>query len=913
MVAVSADLPEALKSTAHLDGRSTLKLVFPAPSTLAMSKGSAGAEEFLRAHAAEFKLPADLSNLELVNSRESLLGTHYRYRQLLNGIPVEGADIIVSIRRDSGEVYQAYNNTYPASAFSAKVLPALTKSSAEDAAWNHLRVHGKLLESLHSELVYLPEKGGFILAYKTYTPVEAPFGYWEHRVDATTGQILSVRDTAVNESRKSMTLPDFASYTGPVWSKAKTVSDWESANVVQVQPADTGIHPLAFSGSAKVFDGDPRTYLANASLVDSSAASAFTAAYVTRTLQDIALSNGLYRLTGPWVSIANFETPNTVPTTSANGTWNFARGTNAFNDTMTYFHIDQSQRYLQSLGYSGATGIQYGPILTDTDGLQGDDNSHYIPGSNRLAFGHGGVDDNEDADVILHEYGHAITQSIVPSWGGGDTGAIGEGFGDYWGGSYSSTTTNGLTFHPEWAFSWDGHSADSWAGRWLNMTNLTYDSNHTYAAHETISGTANYSDQLWSAPIFQAFQDLRAMGYPRTNIDKVVLEGFFGVGSSPKMRDLALGTVNAANQLFPGQPYASVFLQRFVNQQIISVPPLPAPVVLYPAGGESLPAGSTALVRWNRQGAPTNVAARLEYSSGAASFLETVENGTNGWVISHGAGTTNWLISTAASHSATHSWFGPDPAASSDSYLRSPLINVAAGDTLSFWHIYTMESGYDGGVVEVSTNGTTWTDLGSASTQNGYNATISSSFGSAIAGRQAFTGGIASYIQTVIPLTAYAGKSIYVRFRVASDSSVGATGWYVDDIAISKSWTSIGTTALGATNYLWTVPATTGTNYLLRVQQFASGYADSPWAQSASFKVVSNAVSPSIQSLRVSNGAAVLTWSSVAGTTYRVQYKTNVTDAVWQTISPDILASGSTLSVTNQPLAQRRFFRVTMP
>ena len=67
-------------------------------------------------------------------------------------------------------------------------------------------------------------------------------------------------------------------------------------------------------------------------------------------------------------------------------------------------------------------------------------------------------------------------------------------------------------------------------------------------------------------------------------------------------------------------------------------------------------------------------------------------------------------------------------------YLQSPLLTIGSGDVLSFWHSYDTESGYDGGVVEVSTNGTTWVDLGGNSTQNGYNGSISRSFGSPIAG-----------------------------------------------------------------------------------------------------------------------------------------------------------------------------------
>ena len=213
-----------------------------------------------------------------------------------------------------------------------------------------------------------------------------------------------------------------------------------------------------------VFDPDPRTTLNNNTLQDTSPAGSFTDAYFTRDLLDIKFNGGLYRLNGPWVDILNWESPNTPPSTTTDGNWTATRGNNAFNDAMTYFHLDQNQRYMQSLGFTGATGIQEGPIGADTDGLSGADNSDYIPGTNRLAFGHGCVDDNEDADVILHEYGHAIQHGINASWFGGDTGAMGEGFGDYWAGSYSYSTANGRLFNPNWIFTWDGHGSATSAG-----------------------------------------------------------------------------------------------------------------------------------------------------------------------------------------------------------------------------------------------------------------------------------------------------------------------------------------------------------------------------------------------------------------------------------------------------------------
>ena len=49
-----------------------------------------------------------------------------------------------------------------------------------------------------------------------------------------------------------------------------------------------------------------------------------------------------------------------------------------------------------------------------------------------IRLGKGGVDDAEDGEVILHEYGHAIHFSQNFSFASSEAGAISEGFGDYW-------------------------------------------------------------------------------------------------------------------------------------------------------------------------------------------------------------------------------------------------------------------------------------------------------------------------------------------------------------------------------------------------------------------------------------------------------------------------------------------------
>jgi hypothetical protein len=299
-------------------------------------------------------------------------------------------------------------------------------------------------------------------------------------------------------------------------------------------------------------------------------------------LLDLTVTAGVYKLSGPYVNIKNIEAPNTAPSTTTNGVWTAKRGNNAFDDTNVYFHIDQNQRYIQSLGFTGTKSIINRPLDVDTDGVNGDDNSHYSGGaSDYLAFGHGCVNDSEDADVILHEYGHGIQANINSSWSGADTGAMGEGFGDYWAASYSYSTPNGPTYHPEWAFSWDGHGS-CWAGRMLNRTDAKYNSSKSYAAHTSVTegGVTFQSDELWSAPLYQSMVALIAAGKPRANIDKIILEAHFGLGANVKMPTMATAIVNAAKTLFPADlSYANTFQAKFEAQNILAASQPPGPTI----------------------------------------------------------------------------------------------------------------------------------------------------------------------------------------------------------------------------------------------------------------------------------------------------------------------------------------------
>ncbi|MBC3880094.1 hypothetical protein H8K35_05845 [Undibacterium sp. LX40W] len=543
-------------------------------------------QEVLRQHASRFGLPSDLSNLVLTRVQDSLTGKHYYYQQMLRGYPVDRAEIIVSISK-TGEVQKIYNETKHISAkMDANAVNQLyvqkrqDTEKALDQAWNNMKVQHALVSSPKTDLVWVPTKDGVQLAHKVSIAAQMPTGGYVQYLNAHTGDMLDYYSTSLPRVGKNTdrSLEARANSFAPTLDRQQAMKDLAAKGLTTAASTTNSLTALAtvasgINGSGLVFDPDPRTALNTDALTDTSAASAFDAAYSTKTLKDLTVTSGVYKLSGPYVNITNIEAPNTAPSTTSNGVWTAKRGNNAFDDTNVYFHIDQNQRYIQSLGFTGTKSIINRPLNVDTDGVNGDDNSHYSGGaSDYLAFGHGCVNDSEDADVILHEYGHGIQANINSSWSGGDTGAMGEGFGDYWAASYSYSTPNGKTYHPEWAFSWDGHGA-CWAGRMLNRTDAKYNSTKSYGAHTSVTegGVTFQSDELWSAPLFQSLVSLVAAGKTRENVDKIILEAHFGLGANVKMPAMASAIVNAANTLFPSDPtYANTFKAKFEAQNILT-------------------------------------------------------------------------------------------------------------------------------------------------------------------------------------------------------------------------------------------------------------------------------------------------------------------------------------------------------
>ncbi|RBM68552.1 proconvertase P-domain protein [Vibrio tarriae] len=251
-------------------------------------------------------------------------------------------------------------------------------------------------------------------------------------------------------------------------------------------------------------------------------------------------------------------------------------GDSGFKQMMAFVHLDNSLRYLNSLGYhlfDKADGSGTEPVLFDAAALPTNNSSYYL-GPNTILFGEGVSPDALDADIIWHELGHAIHYHMVPDWAYGHTGALGEGFGDYWAGSHSyrNQYEQGKAFEIDTLFNWDGYFGTTISTRSLANLAARYYSAGGYRAHEREAG--HLGDELWSTPLFQSLkQAVEQYGVSAFDeFNTVVLESMFGVGRGVLMHDLAQNMLYVANALYPDKDYKQILQRNLQHHGLLQAP-----------------------------------------------------------------------------------------------------------------------------------------------------------------------------------------------------------------------------------------------------------------------------------------------------------------------------------------------------
>jgi hypothetical protein len=295
--------------------------------------------------------------------------------------------------------------------------------------------------------------------------------------------------------------------------------------------------PGTSTGTGQVFLPNPVADLEDQSLTDQKDAdyAALGPAYHVVTLTNL---DGSGYLRGDWANIRG-ETGN--PAFSSTNTFIYTRDDDRFEQVMAYYWVTEAQKYIQSLGF----GSTLRPVNMESQDIRinqlGYDNSFSWDKKDLLRFGKGGVDDAEDAEVILHEYGHAILDSQSTPFGAfgasPEAGAMHEGFGDYWAVTVSAVIAP--TADLPCVADWDSVSYTSGTPHCLRRvdTNLHYP--------EDLNGRVHHDGQIWS----RALWDIRnALGHVQA--DTIILEAHFSFPNEATMPEAAQEVVSAAQSLY---------------------------------------------------------------------------------------------------------------------------------------------------------------------------------------------------------------------------------------------------------------------------------------------------------------------------------------------------------------------------
>jgi hypothetical protein len=203
-------------------------------------------------------------------------------------------------------------------------------------------------------------------------------------------------------------------------------------------------------------------------------------------------------------------------------------------------------------------------------------------------------------------------------------------------------------------------------------------------------------------------------------------------------------------------------------------------------------------------------------------FFDNAEAANNGYTTSNNRTTGSWTrTSDRTAHSPANAWVvgdeqpGLPQSTEKDASLTLPAQDLTSTSVMTFWHNYDFArflasdpaTAYQsGGVIEISSDGNTWIDLGSFITTGGYNGKVDAAARSPLKGRPAFVGSSdgdtgLGRIDAMKKVTVNLGAAIQskygvtqlrnakIRFRLGGTfqaliGGIQGTGWGVDDIEI---------------------------------------------------------------------------------------------------------------------------------
>jgi hypothetical protein len=491
------------------------------------------ARQFLGDNAALLHLQdAGLKDLVYLWSRSGKAGTNVQFEQRIGGVPVYASVIVIHISPKN--LVTMVTSGYKSAARLDSVQPLIGAAQARDSVIQYLNAQQPYRFD-HTELNAYHTSSGTHLVWHVQLVAAEPIGDWEGLIDAASGEMLAIHDRS--------------SYDTSVPAQG---------NIFDPDPLSSS-HTLY--GAPMQDNADADSPELDAQMV------------LKNDLGNVSFDGSVYTLKNEWAEIVDVEAPNSGLFQQATPAFLFTRDKVAFDAVNTFWHIQDALQYVNNtLGISLHPYQYSGGMQFDPDGLDGEDNSHYVSSTGQIAYGAGCVDDDQDADVIRHELGHGFHDWITNGHLSNEVDGLSEGVGDYYAQSYSRSFKNQWQPSDEqynWVYSWDGHN-ECWAGRVTN-----YAPKWPFGIRADI----HTSGQIWSTCMMKIWD---ALG--REKSDAAMLEGLGMTGTLSSQVDAANATYTAAQDM----GYSSEELQQMHDIfQGCGYIMAPAIFPIFPLGGGS--------------------------------------------------------------------------------------------------------------------------------------------------------------------------------------------------------------------------------------------------------------------------------------------------------------------------------------
>lgn len=464
-----------------------------------------------------FNMKNDLSDLELIEIKESPAGKHVAFKQVYKNIPVFRSTTVVSINKRNSISMVTSNYKPNVNVNISEIFNKISVLEIARSAIGSIK-NKELYEPKIEKIIFENSENKYLLAWKIILFNNFPTGESLVIVDASTGDILEKR----------------------------------SLSMSYVQ------------GEGTVFDPDPVTIHNDASLTDQNDSNYDELDTILVTVPLYQLNNasgGVYKVQGIYARSEDLSESGGAPVEESNPlNFTYNRSESGFEEVNIYYFINKMRTYIGTLGFSptwdGSSAI---PFDANVGNYR---NAAYNSESEDLWFGKpvGYVDAGEDQSLIIHEYGHAIFDALTP---GGikspayDTEAIGEGIGDYLGVSYRRiSSTPDSYFQPNEVYNW------------------------FYPGLRSISATVTYDDWLtedkyddgiiWASTLFDleynsATNPAAGTNLGRDIVTKLLLTSFGYVDEDASAIDRVNAFMQADRDVYDGahlQEIAEVFYNR---------------------------------------------------------------------------------------------------------------------------------------------------------------------------------------------------------------------------------------------------------------------------------------------------------------------------------------------------------------